>query len=279
MSCITKIKEASIAFTETEKKVADYILENPKEVSSKSVNYLAKKSNTSAAAWIRFSKRIGYSGITDLKIDLAKDSQSYDQLFNSIIEQNDTIEELIAKTQVNSTNILNQTYKLLNPISLEKAIQAILDAENIFLIGIGGSGIVCLDMMQKLIRLNKNVIYYEDPHVLMARLAHIKTDDVLLAISYSGETKIVNDAVDYAKRQKTQVIAITQYNTRSTLSKLSDIKLYTPIEEQDLRLGAISSRNSAFILSDLLYYGIAKDKLNLTKEYLIRTRNLLHKIN
>lgn len=278
MSCIYKIKQSSSSFTATEKRIAEYILNNREQALEFTAQKLAEETDTSAAALIRFAQKLGYMGITAMKLDLAKDEDESDELFNILIEENDSIELMVKKVQKISERNIQQTYKLLNITNLNNAIDKVKQAKNIYLIGIGGSGIVCMDFMQKLTRINRNVIYHEDFDVLLARLAHIDKEDILIAISYSGETQMVNLAVDYAKEKYVSVIAITQYNVKSTLSKNADIKLYTPIEEKELRLGAISSRNSALVLTDLIYYGIAKENFNETKSDLTKTRSLIHKL-
>lgn len=279
MSCLFKIKEAGALFTSTEQRIAEYILQNPEKVVEGSAQELARESDTSPAAWIRFSKKLGYKGLPSLKMDLAKDDKENDDLYHVLIEEKDSIETMVRKVQRISRNTLEQTYKLLNTDELNAAIQYLLQASNIYLVGIGGSGVVCTDMMQKLTRLHRSVIYHEDAHVLLARIAHITPEDVLVAISYSGETNLVNAAVKYAKKNGTPVIAITQYNVRSTLAKEADVKLYMPLEEKELRLGAILSRNASLILTDLIYYGIAKENVEQTKQDLVKTRELLHEVD
>lgn len=279
MSCLFKIKEAAALFTSTEQRIAEYILQNPEKVVEESAQELARESDTSPAAWIRFSKKLGYKGLPALKMDLAKDDKENDDLYHVLIEEKDSIETMVRKVQKISRNTLEQTYKLLNTDELNAAIQYLLQASNIYLVGIGGSGVVCTDMMQKLTRLHRSVIYHEDAHVLLARIAHITPEDVLVAISYSGETNLVNAAVKYAKKNGTPVIAITQYNVRSTLAKEADVKLYMPLEEKELRLGAILSRNASLILTDLIYYGIAKENVEQTKQDLVKTRELLHEVD
>lgn len=279
MSCLFKIKKAGALFTSTEQRIAEYILQNPEKVVEGSAQELARESDTSPAAWIRFSKKLGYKGLPALKMDLAKDDKENDDLYHVLIEEKDSIETMVRKVQKISRNTLEQTYKLLNTDELNAAIQYLLQASNIYLVGIGGSGVVCTDMMQKLTRLHRSVIYHEDAHVLLARIAHITPEDVLVAISYSGETNLVNAAVKYAKKNGTPVIAITQYNVRSTLAKEADVKLYMPLEEKELRLGAILSRNASLILTDLIYYGIAKENVEQTKQDLVKTRELLHEVD
>lgn len=279
MSCLFKIKEAGASFTSTEKRIADYILQYPEKVVEASAQELAKGSETSPAAWIRFSKKLGYKGLMALKLDLAKDDKDSDDLFHVLIEEKDSIETMVRKVQKISQRTMEQTYKLLNPDALKKAIQNLLEASNIYLVGIGGSGVVCTDLMQKLTRLHRSVIYHEDPHVLLARIAHIQKEDVLVAVSYSGETNLVNAAVRYAKKIGTPVLAITQYNVKSTLAKEADVRLFMPLEEKELRLGAISSRNASLILTDLIYYGIAKENVEQTKKDLVKTRDLLQEVD
>lgn len=279
MSCLFKIKEAGALFTSTEQRIAEYILQNPEKVVEGSAQELARESDTSPAAWIRFSKKLGYKGLPALKMDLAKDDKENDDLYHVLIEEKDSIETMVRKVQKISRNTLEQTYKLLNTDELNAAIQYLLQASNIYLVGIGGSGVVCTDMMQKLTRLHRSVIYHEDAHVLLVRIAHITPEDVLVAISYSGETNLVNAAVKYAKKNGTPVIAITQYNVRSTLAKEADVKLYMPLEEKELRLGAILSRNASLVLTDLIYYGIAKENVEQTKQDLVKTRELLHEVD
>ena len=276
MSGLYKIRQAYSSFTATEKKIAEYIEKNREKVIESSSQELAKITGTSASAWVRFAKKLDYKGITALKVDLAKEKDENGDMFNVVISENDSIETMIKKVNSISIATIDQTYKLLNSKTLKDAISYILNSKNIFLAGVGGSGIICNDFMQKLTRINRNVIYHEDSHILMARVAHIKKEDVIIAVSYSGETESVNNVVSYAKIVGTPVIAITQYNVKSTLAKLSDLTFYTPVEEKELRLGSISSRNAAFVITDLLYYGVAKNNTKQTKEDLIATRRIIH---
>ena len=92
MSCIYKIKEATSSFTSTEKRIAEYILEHRTETIEASVQQLAEVTDTSAAAWIRFSQKLGYKGLTALKVDLVKtilwnwdQEHSFQDLKNSLL--------------------------------------------------------------------------------------------------------------------------------------------------------------------------------------------------
>lgn len=282
MSCIYKIKKGFGSFTQNEKIIAQDILDHRNEAIEKSAQELGEVTHTSAASWIRFSQKLGFKGLTALKVDLAKnldEDQEEDEIFNVVIEEQDSLNVMVKKIQTINAQHMEGTYKLLNIDSLRTAIDWMDSARRIYLTGIGGSGIACLDLMHKLTRIDKDVVYYEDMHILAARIAHINQDDVLIALSYSGETPIINDLAKFAKGKGAKVIAITQYNTKSTLASLADNALYIPVKEKELRLGSITSRNSTLAFTDLLYYCLSKLHYDQTKNDLIKTRQLIQLLN
>ena len=136
MSCLFKIKEAGALFTSTEQRIAEYILQNPEKVVEGSAQELARESDTSPAAWIRFSKKLGYKGLPALKMDLAKDDKENDDLYHVLIEEKDSIETMVRKVQKISRNTLEQTYKLLNTDELSKLSFWLLSSDAVSLFSI-----------------------------------------------------------------------------------------------------------------------------------------------
>lgn len=277
MSCSYKIREGAASYTETEKKLADYILNHLSEVTMNSAQVLAEEVGVSAAAVIRFSQKLGYNGFTAMKVDLAKDDTVEIANFDDMILGDDSMDMVLKKAENLNSMLQNQAYRLINAASLEKAVGALLHCETIYLFGIGGSGIVCMDLMQKLTRINRRVVYHSDFHYQLAAAAHMTDKDAAIAISYSGSTNEVNAAMRLAKDMGTAAIAITQFK-KSPLTKHADILLYIPTTERDLRLGAIASRNASLIVTDLLYLGLAKNDIGLTTEYLVKTKNAIKRL-
>ena len=276
MSCLYKIKSCE-NFTKTEEKLSKYILENINDIIYASIQDIAAKTNTSPAAVIRFSKKLGYNGFTELKLDIAKDNTEEIPLFFEKICQNDSLKTIVKKSMESDTSAVQQTYKLLRIETLDNAVQAMKNAKRIYLFGISSSGICCYDLAQKLSRVGYNVVFYNDFHMQLAATTYITKDDVALAVSYSGNTKEINIAMEHAKNQGATTISITQF-IKSPLLKFSDLVLYVPSQEKDLRLGAVSSRNASLILTDLLYLGMIRDDLDYYKRNLIASRNLVNKL-
>ncbi|MBS6041482.1 MAG: MurR/RpiR family transcriptional regulator [Clostridium baratii] len=277
MSCLYIIKQGMEGFTESEKKIGKYILSNKNEVINLSAQELSEKVSVSAAGVVRFAKKIGFKGFIALKVELAKENDEEIVEFSGMISEEDDTKTMIKKAIKSNINTLEQTYKLINMNVIEEAINTIVKAKKIYIYGIGASGLVALDFQYKLLRIKKDVIYNNDSHIQLSTASHIESDDVAIGISYSGETKEINVAINEAKTNGAKVIAITRYNN-STLSKISDMALYIPNKEKELRLGAIASRMSALTLIDILYLGIVKNDIPKTKDYITDTRRIIEKI-
>lgn len=277
MSCIYKIREGMDSYTETERKLAAYFLQHTQETTLSSAQKLGEEVGVSAAAVIRFSHRLGYSGFTAMKVDLAGDRTNEISNFDDMIDENDSIAVVIKKAENLNTMLQDQAYRLLNTQCVEQAVDILLHCRNIYLFGISGSGIVCADFMEKLSRINRSAIYHKDFHDQLASAAHMTEQDAALAVSYSGKTHEVNTAMRFARERGTPTIAITQFK-KSPLTKLADTLLYIPTTERELRIGAIASRNASLIVTDLLYLSLAKSDMKKTKEYLVKTKDAIQRL-
>ena len=136
-------------------------------------------------------------------------------------------------------------------------------ASKIYLFGVGASGTVCSDFYYKLNRIGKNCVYVQDSHVQMASIASASSKDLAIGISYSGLTKEVVAPLQFAKKQRVFTIAITGVGL-NPLTQLGDLVFRVPKHEQEVRVGAIDSRNNTLFLTDLLYLAmIQKDSEQL----------------
>lgn len=280
MSCIFKIKEGMSRYTETEIRLANYILENSNEVINLNSDELGDKVNSSAAAVVRFSKKLGYKGFTALKVDLAKQSNNEkDETFKTVIKENDSVDVIIKKAEAINVNALNETYKLINVNVLKEAIEVLKNCERIFLYGTGASGLVAIDFQSKLSRINKMAFYSMDLHTQVLSSVHLSNKDVAIALSYSGETKEIKIAMDKAKKQGAKIISVTKFRNNS-ISKLADYNLYIPCkEEEEIRVGAMTSRLSSLAVMDLLYLGMIKDDYENIEKSLLETKEIIKNLN
>lgn len=279
MSSILRIEEGMKVYTQAEKRIASYILSNKELVSNESAHIVAKKTDTSAATVVRFAKRLGYKGFTDLKIQVAKDSRHEPvKRFDQMIQESDTLATIVNKAEQANQETFLKTYRLLDIHILEKMIETLNNARNVYIVGVGGTALVCQDLHYKLTRIGVQTVYEAEFHMLLTSVANIKKEDAIIIFSYSGETYEVLLAQKTAHENGAQVLVVTS-NPRSSIVKNADHTLLIPQEEQELRLGAIASRFSFLAVSDLIYLGIAHKNLSSIKNKLVNTRALLKNLS
>lgn len=88
-------------------------------------------------------------------------------------------------------------------------------------------------------------------------LGMIQPEDVVLAISYSGETEEIRDIAPILKRMGTPLIAITG-NGHSSLARLANLHLDAQVKEEacPLNLAPTASTTTALVLCDALAMGV-----------------------
>lgn len=244
-----------------EKKVADYFLGHINDVFRYPIADLAKQSGVSKAAWVRFSKTIGFDGLKALKkalfSELHKDAdESLPALPFSDIGDAETIDELIETTKNNSLRAIRDTATLLDPKAVELAAQKILCAKSVRIFGVGASALVGEDLHSKLLRINKNTFFSLDHHVQLVYAANMTSRDVAVLISMSGSTKEILEILNLAKACQTPVIALTEFG-KSTLAQNADVVLHISAPEIAQRSGAMSSRIAQLLAVDVLYSAVA----------------------
>lgn len=275
MGCTLLIKESLKAMTETDTRLAHYVLEHGSEVVHMNAKEFAEACASSPAAVVRFSKKLGFRGFTDLKLDLARERGSGDiDEFQTVIRDNDDMATIVEKAQRIHQRNISLTYEMVNVSTLSQASAAICAARHIHLLGVGASGLLALDFLYKASRIGVPAFYHSDAHTNLVSASLLGPEDVVIAISYSGETRETVFAARAASEQGCKIIAITQAN-RNTLARLADYPLYVPSEEKEFRVGAMTSRTSGQLILDLLYLGVAKHNPEKTEDSLCRTREFI----
>ena len=278
LDIVLRIKEEYSKLTKSEQRVADYFITNYKEAINESTQSIALITNTSPATVIRFVKTMKFEGIQQLKLALAADIDSDRKyICDEIIHQKDGLEEIIEKNKRNIVNSIEKLYALMDMDLMKKAIDAIDSARKIYLFGVGASGIVCYDINYKLSRIGKDVVFNNDIHLQLVNLNFIKKEDTCVCISYSGNTRETVLVAEIAKKAGAKTVGICCYG-KNELSNICDITLRVPQDERELRLGAISSRNTTLTLLDMIYLAITHRHYPDVLQDIESTRDLIKKL-
>jgi len=156
--------------------------------------------------------------------------------------------------------------------------------------GMGKSGIIGRKIAATLSSCATPSIFIHPAEAGHGDLGMILKKDILIAISYSGETREILDLLDFVKRIGVKLISITGYKN-SRLAKYSDIVLEAKVEEEAGPNGLIptSSSTTALALGDAIAIALMKKKGFGEKDFvffhpkgqagkrLLKVKNLMHR--
>ncbi|MBQ7642296.1 MAG: MurR/RpiR family transcriptional regulator [Clostridia bacterium] len=234
----------------TEKKIADFIMENPKKILPLYITELASLCSTSNAAIVRFAKKLGYEGYRQFKLAVAGE-QDFRPVGENITAD-DTAFAVFEKICDDIYRSLEKTKKTIDINAFQKCCESIMKAESVYIFGLGNSASVATDACHKLFRLGLNVSAYTDNHMQAIAAAHANEKSVVIGISHSGHSRDIIEAMRTAKNNGVTTVALTNQG-KSPIVKVSDIVLNTVSDETDYRVLGLSSRIAQLAIVDAMY--------------------------
>jgi arabinose-5-phosphate isomerase len=160
----------------------------------------------------------------------------------------------------------------------------------VIITGMGKSGLVGRKMASTLASCGTPALYIHPAEAGHGDLGMIVKDDILVIISYSGETREIGPLLEFAKRVGIKLIGITG-DKKSKLAQYSDVVLETKVEREAGPAGVIptASSTAALAVGDALAIALMKKKAFGIKDFvffhpkgeagkkLLKITNLMHK--
>ncbi|MBQ6819768.1 MAG: MurR/RpiR family transcriptional regulator [Clostridium sp.] len=253
------IKSCYPSLSKSERKVAEYILQEKGNILYETLQDISKKINVGEATILRCVRKIGFNGFQDLKLQIAKDDKPVEETYP---------ENYIDSISTNMINAIENTKSILDTNQLDKAIDLIKNSDTLLFYGVGASGLAAGEAKSRFIRMGKKGISVTDGHFQLMYSSTCTENDVILALSLSGYTKDILDSLKIAKKKNVKIIAITSFPL-SPVAKLADCVLVTASKENLLDGGSLITKISQLYIIDLLSTGYAllnKNKVLALKE-------------
>lgn len=256
-SVINQICASMNSFFDTEKKIGDYIVRNPKKVVDMTVGELAKECGVSEASVSRFCKRIELKGFHHLKISLARelvDAKDDGEISGHISV--DDMEGSLRGILSNKMEELRQTVAMIDREELKKILGVINNADTVLMAAVGNTIPVAMDGAYKLNQIGIRAMSTPIWETELGYSYNLTDKDVVVAISNSGESTGVIQILEAAKSRGAVAISITN-NARSSVAEFSTYHITTATREKLFLDGYCFSRVSATMVIEIIYLLLA----------------------
>ena len=240
------------SFFDSEKKIANCIMERKREVVDMTVAELAQASGASDASVSRFCRRRGFKGFHQLKMTLARElsEESQASVGNDISRRD--IGQSLQNILANKTEEIRQTVAMMDPENLDRILDIIQKARMVQLVAVGNTIPVALDAAFKFNQLGIPAATGTILETQTAYAFNLGKKDVIIAISNSGVSRRLIRILEGASGNGVTVISITN-NPESPVAKLSDYHITTATREKLLREDFLFSRVPATMVIEILY--------------------------
>lgn len=240
--------------TNSEKKVADYVLGHRIDAQYMSISELAEECNVADATISRFCRRLGIGGYNAFKLELAKASMATrgGAAQDRLSENGNSYSELQKKILNESIAAIEQTVQLLDAKQVRQAMDLIQRAAKVVCMGQGGSMVMAQEAWTMFSTISPKFVFVPDSHLQINTVALMEPKDVVLFFSYSGSTRDLQDVLEVAKSRNVKVILVSRF-PKSPGGQMADVVLQCGANEGPLQAGSATARIAQLFVLEVLF--------------------------
>ena len=242
-------------FTKAEKKVADYVIKNRKQVLYMSITDLADACEVGDTSVYRFCRTMGLQGYQEFKMKMSlslADASGNGRTFGRRQNLDDSFGKLAETVMEVNIRAIRETYMLLDRDNFDRTIEMMEHARRIYFFGVGDSLLTAEEARNKFLRITSKVVCITDPHMQAMAASLATAEDLVVLISYSGATKDNIQVAKNAGQTGARIVCISHFQ-KSPLTAYADAILLCGTDEGPLDGGSMAAKMSQLYLIYLLY--------------------------
>ena len=255
------IQENLHTFSKGQKKIANFILESYDKAAFMTASRLGKRVGVSESTVVRFAAELGYEGYPDMQRSLQKMIRNRLTSVQRIEVTNDRLgdQDLLSMVLQSDIEKIRQTLEELDRDAFDRAVDAIVAARKIYIIGVRSSAALAsfLYFYFNLIFENVCLVSASTASEIFESLLRVGPGDVVIGVSFPRYSSRTVQAMSFARDRGADTVAITDSEAsplapicRHTLRARSDMasfvdSLVAPLSLVNALLVAVSQRKNA----------------------------------
>ena len=226
---LSAISESIGTFSKGQRRIASYILDNYDKAAFMTASKLGETVGVSESTVVRFAADLGYDGYPEMRKALQEIIKNCLTSVQRIEVSKDLIDNNNLPASVLSSDIekIRYTMEGLDQASFDAAVDAIVHAKNIYIIGLRSSSALAsfLGFYLNLLFPNVRVVSENSANEIFEQIIRVSSGDAFIAISFPRYSRRTIRAMRYARDMGATVIGITDTET-SLVAHIATIKIY-----------------------------------------------------
>ena len=243
MSICDSIKKSFIRLSKGQRKVAQFVLDNPNVIATQVATEVGRQAGVSESTVIRFCYAMNYSGFSELQ----------EKMKEFLIEVNGVAPAPLKKRATKKQNVhyddfmtremncILNTMQLMKEEDFNSSVQWIHQAENVYILGFRKSSTAAYWLNENLQSYRKNVqlIQYNAELIAMT-IAQMTERDVLFVASLCDQHEDIMTILQIAKRKKVKIIVLSE-TSLGAISNYADVLFVVSAEKERNTISSVAA--------------------------------------
>ena len=222
---LTAIENRFDGFSKGQKAIAGYILEHYEKAAYMTAAKLGALVNVSESTVVRFANELGFDGYPALQTALRELVRTNLTSFQRV-EVSDSIigdREVLDQILMSDAEKIRHTLDSIDRDAFNAAVDSIVGARRVYIIGVRSSAMLAgfLHYNLQMAFDNLTLVQTTSGNEMFEQIMRVGEGDVVVAISFPRYSKRIIKAVEFAKRNGADVVALTDRET-SPLTPFAD---------------------------------------------------------
>lgn len=251
------------SLTKLEAQVADYILAHRQSIAHISISALSEACGVSDATITRFCRTIGNDSFRDFKSAVIQ-SLSQGESVSSALESDaygaygeihpeDTLQQKCQKLYHIEIQALAQTLSLIDYASIDRAVDMLVQADNVYCFGQGNSSMVAMDAWGRFVSVTPKFHWVTDYHMQAFTAVTLGPKDIILYFSFSGAMRELSELGRLIQQTEAKLILVTRF-PNSPGAQYADLLLVCGTNEAPNQQGSIAVKLGQLFIIDILFH-------------------------
>ena len=246
-------------FTNSEKAIAQFILDNPSKFQNLTSEELANKTYTSRATVIRLCKKLSTSGYREFQRMIISDLNEMYKIKSMIseepVDETSTYKDIINIVPSIYELAITNTKMILNHLAMNRVLNKLKYSRKISIYGIGISYTIAETAAFKFMSLGIQCSAFNGLNEHYVQTSKSKKEEVAIVISLTGSNPNILRIAEYMKKNGIFVIGIigSEYNE---IANFCDEILEVYSKKQILSLEVINGLTAANYIFDILFVSL-----------------------
>lgn len=246
---LEQINSQYYELTASERRIADFVLQNVDKVQFMSITELANACTVSDATVSRFCRSLNQDSFNGFKLRLAHDVAHPDGLAVNNMSAHRGFGKKISRLVQNA---MSETLGFIDESEFLAAVKLLEKARKVLCVGLGGSNVMVRYMVQRFSAICDKFRQVSETHGQYYEMVGMDENDVIILVSYSGATKEIVELMAEANARGIQTILLTHF-PQAPATKYAKLVLRVGTYEDSLEFCGVPAYVTVMIVTDMLF--------------------------